>query len=127
MQQGSVVIRDNVIQFIDVPLSTPNGDILVEKLNLEVRLRMSLARHPVHVTTRHATGGVVVRWVSLWGADAVWHQRVDQRTQRLRQVQSLPRAWRSVAAVRWHHHQAAAREAVLHSPEAVPHAWFVLD
>ncbi|KAH7701626.1 CRE-PMP-2 protein, partial [Aphelenchoides avenae] len=33
---GEVVIRDKVIRFDDVPLVTPNGDVLIESLNLEV-------------------------------------------------------------------------------------------
>ena len=37
MMCGTVHYEDNVIRFIDVPLATPNGDILVEKMNLEVR------------------------------------------------------------------------------------------
>jgi ATP-binding cassette subfamily D (ALD) protein 3 len=33
---GEIFIEDNVIRFENVPLVTPNGDVLVESLNLEV-------------------------------------------------------------------------------------------
>ncbi|CAI4224193.1 unnamed protein product [Auanema sp. JU1783] len=33
---GELIIQDNVIRFEDVPLVTPNGDVLIESLNLEV-------------------------------------------------------------------------------------------
>jgi len=34
---GRIVTVDHLIKFIDVPLVTPNGDILIEKLNFEVQ------------------------------------------------------------------------------------------
>uniref|UniRef100_A0A1I7TV66 ATP-binding cassette sub-family D member 3 n=1 Tax=Caenorhabditis tropicalis TaxID=1561998 RepID=A0A1I7TV66_9PELO len=33
---GNLLVRDNVIRFENVPLVTPNGDVLIESLNLEV-------------------------------------------------------------------------------------------
>jgi ABC-type uncharacterized transport system fused permease/ATPase subunit len=33
---GKVIEQDHLIRFEDVPLVTPNGDVLVEKLNFEV-------------------------------------------------------------------------------------------
>ena len=33
---GQLVVRDNLIRFDDVPLVTPNGDVLIESLNIEV-------------------------------------------------------------------------------------------
>ncbi|KAL6735455.1 hypothetical protein Aduo_005896 [Ancylostoma duodenale] len=33
---GELIIQDNVIRFENVPLVTPNGDVLIESLNLEV-------------------------------------------------------------------------------------------
>ncbi|CAD5213362.1 unnamed protein product [Bursaphelenchus xylophilus] len=34
--KGEILLQDNVIRFENVPLVTPNGDVLVENLNLEV-------------------------------------------------------------------------------------------
>ncbi|CAD6190197.1 unnamed protein product [Caenorhabditis auriculariae] len=34
---GQVIAQDNVIRFEDVPLVTPNGDVLIESLNFEVQ------------------------------------------------------------------------------------------
>lgn len=33
---GELIIQDNVICFENVPLVTPNGDVLIDNLNLEV-------------------------------------------------------------------------------------------
>ena len=46
MMRGEVVLRDNIIRFEDVPLCTPNGDVLIEKMNLEV-LRCVTVLFPV--------------------------------------------------------------------------------
>ncbi|CAH1772647.1 unnamed protein product [Owenia fusiformis] len=39
---GTVVIKDKIIKFEKVPLVTPNGDILVEELNFEVKSGMNV-------------------------------------------------------------------------------------
>lgn len=39
---GKVVNEDNVIRFENVPLVTPNGDVLVKELNFEVRSGMNV-------------------------------------------------------------------------------------
>ena len=33
---GKLIIRDNIIKFEDVPLVTPNGDVLISTMNFEV-------------------------------------------------------------------------------------------
>lgn len=40
--KGQLVYRDHVIQFEDVPLVTPNGDVLVRALNIEVKSGMNV-------------------------------------------------------------------------------------
>lgn len=43
---GELIIRDNVIRFENVPLVTPNGDVLIQSLNLEVgRLKCYILAH----------------------------------------------------------------------------------
>lgn len=39
---GKVVNEDNVIRFENVPLVTPNGDVLVQELNFEVKSGMNV-------------------------------------------------------------------------------------
>ena len=34
---GKIITVDHLIRFVDVPLVTPNGDVLIEKLNFEVK------------------------------------------------------------------------------------------
>lgn len=34
---GRIIFQDNIIRFDDVPLVTPNGDVLIESLTFEVR------------------------------------------------------------------------------------------
>jgi len=36
--QGNVVYNDDLIEFKDVPLKTPNNDTLIESLNFKVRV-----------------------------------------------------------------------------------------
>lgn len=40
--KGTLVHKDHVIAFADVPLVTPNGDVLVQSLNLEVKSGMNV-------------------------------------------------------------------------------------
>ncbi|KAF7992527.1 hypothetical protein HCN44_004871 [Aphidius gifuensis] len=40
--QGKIIAKDNIISFNDVPLVTPNGDILIEKLSFEVKSGMNV-------------------------------------------------------------------------------------
>lgn len=39
---GRVINEDNVIRFENVPLVTPNGDVLVRELNFEVKSGMNV-------------------------------------------------------------------------------------
>ncbi|XP_042237037.1 ATP-binding cassette sub-family D member 3-like [Homarus americanus] len=39
---GKVINEDNVIRFENVPLVTPNGDVLVQELNFEVKSGMNV-------------------------------------------------------------------------------------
>ncbi|XP_041357147.1 ATP-binding cassette sub-family D member 3-like [Gigantopelta aegis] len=39
---GKIVIKDHIIKFEKVPLVTPNGDVLVEELNFEVKSGMNV-------------------------------------------------------------------------------------
>lgn len=39
---GKVINEDNVIRFENVPLVTPNGDVLVRELNFEVKSGMNV-------------------------------------------------------------------------------------
>lgn len=41
MQQGQIIENDS-IKFEDVPITTPNGDVLVEKMNIEVKRGMNV-------------------------------------------------------------------------------------
>lgn len=34
---GRIIFEDNIIRFDDVPLVTPNGDVLIESLTFEVK------------------------------------------------------------------------------------------
>ena len=34
---GRIIFQDNIIRFDDVPLVTPNGDVLIESLTFEVK------------------------------------------------------------------------------------------
>jgi ABC-type uncharacterized transport system fused permease/ATPase subunit len=40
MKQGRIV-EDNFIKFEDVPITAPNGDVLVEKINFEIQPGMN--------------------------------------------------------------------------------------
>lgn len=40
MKQGRIV-EDNFIKFEDVPITAPNGDVLVEKINFEIKPGMN--------------------------------------------------------------------------------------
>merc|ERR1719189_2115122 len=39
---GKIFYQDNVIEFVDVPLVTPNGDVLVKSLNFRVERGMNV-------------------------------------------------------------------------------------
>lgn len=39
---GKIVPRDNIIQFDNVPLVTPNGDVLIKKMSFEVKSGMNV-------------------------------------------------------------------------------------
>ena len=41
-QQGEYIIKDHVIRFEDVPVITPNGDVLIPKLSFEVKSGMNV-------------------------------------------------------------------------------------
>lgn len=40
--EGKIIAKDNIISFNDVPLVTPNGDILIKKLSFEVKSGMNV-------------------------------------------------------------------------------------
>lgn len=39
---GRIIYQDNIIRFEKVPLVTPNGDVLIQELNFEVKLVLLL-------------------------------------------------------------------------------------
>jgi ATP-binding cassette subfamily D (ALD) protein 3 len=39
---GKIVYQDNIIKFDNVPLVTPNGDLLIESLSFEVKSGMNV-------------------------------------------------------------------------------------
>jgi len=40
--KGKIVPRDNIIRFDNVPLMTPNGDVLIKELSFEVKSGMNV-------------------------------------------------------------------------------------
>jgi len=38
--KGGEFLESDIIEFTDVPIITPNGDILIEKMNFEVRYHL---------------------------------------------------------------------------------------
>ena len=122
MMRGEVITEDNIIRFEDVPLATPNGDVLIEKMNLEVRHHVvagrGLARSGVRCVFVHMPRSAV----RCPCVGSIGHECADLWSERLRQVQSVPYSGWPVAAVRWSADEACSEQAVLHPPEAVPHA-----
>lgn len=87
MVSGQLIIEDNIIRFENVPLVTPNGDVLVKSLNLEVNQRFFSSS-------------------SFSIAGCFRNQCSRLRTKRVWKEFPLPRPWGTLAPVRWKAHQA---------------------